>query len=1615
MSKLRKPKKIILIVIDSLRADHLGCYGYKRNTSPNLDRFAEDSVLFRYAFSPAPHTIPVHGSIFTSKYASNHSIGFNQTIQVETGALDTDEDITLAEILSSQGYKTAAFVSGIVLRRGTNLNAGFRLYDDNIGSDHHGRREGLRTNQSVFCWLEDQVQHDFFLFIHYFDVHGPYIPPHPYCTLFPKEEYGQRLDLNADSDNNPTLGKIPLYQILNPTRDEKGNLISFETDARYYFSQYDASVRYCDDIINGLLNRLKDVGIYDDSLIMVTADHGEAMGENNVFFYHGLTVTPDQISVPFIIKPHKGWDVRPRTLTIPINTLDIAPTILSLCNYDYSDLSFQGHSLKTAIEGKDDKILSNRTIISENERQIASISPDLILEVRKKEPPTSKYYPFIPALSDSLDGVKFRCDTGYEYELTLPFDQYQRYRVVTDIVNKYRKHGNRFKIIEVGASLEENLKKFLPNDEVYFMDKDYPEEYKQRDHYIVGDITKTDLEEEYDIVISVDCYEHIPPMLREIYMRKLVGLSRVATIIAAPFEGTGVRESEIIANELYKQIHGKNHRWLQEHIQNGLPSLSKTIRLIDGRGMKHAIIPNGYLPRWFDMISAYFITEGKPEFRKFMREMTHFYNENIYRYDNMNPAYRQVIVINKALEMPDFQDIPSNAKASEKDFAIKSSLLRSYFERFRDLSNTNLAGTELLKEAIRDKDTHISNLQEVVREKESEAEGLKAGLAEKEREIGSLNEIINQRDFEISELTGVLSEKDINIANLEGVIGEKDQNISHLEGAVREKEAEAERLKTGLAEKERKIGSLRETINQKATQISHLEDTVSEKDGEIGSLRETINQKSIQISHLESVNWEREAMLNHIYNSHGWKALLIYYRLRNKILPVNTRRSLFAKILFKLITNPKGLFKNFSKKNIEKFAHYFGTAEPATIEQKIENKISGLSVARENNAPSEPPAIKIEFQTNIGEEGIQDLDFPHYEQPLVSIIIPVWNKWQYTFNCLNSILKNTNDVFFEVIVIDNGSSDETPLMLRKAKHLKVINKSTNIGFVDACNIGANVSNGKYILFLNNDTQVTEGWLKSMVELAEKDDSIGAVGAKLIYSDGKLQEAGGIVWNDRVNLAWNYGRYDNPTKWEYNYVKEVDYCSAACLLVRRDLFERIGLFDERFAPAYCEDTDLAFSIRRLGYKVMYQPKAEVIHFEGTTAGVDTSCGFKSYQIANQEKFYGKWMDVLEQEHFKNGENVFLARDKSHKKEVILFVDHYVPSWDKDAGSLTTWMYLKLFLELGLKIVFVPDNYFKLEPYTTELQQLGIEVVYGSAKFDEWIRQNGKYIHYVWLSRPHISVKYVDMVRTFTKARIMYYMHDFHYLREIRRYEVEKKPETLVEAETQKEMEFYMFKHVDIILTPSEKEVEAVRNCFPNKNVLRIPGYFYEDVPVRGSDCVSFGGRNDLMFLGGFAHLPNVDAVEFFLKEIFPVVKGKLPQIRFYIVGSNLPESIKKYESKDVLPIGYVNTLGQYFNSIRVLVAPLRFGAGVNGKIVTSMTYGVPVVTTSVGNEGLNLVDGYHCMIADTPGEFAAKIVRLYEDKELWKNLSRNSIEFIKDNFSKNRAKEYILRALGQELE
>lgn len=345
-----RPKKIILIVIDTLRADHLGCYGYERKTSPNIDEFAKKNVKFEHAFSASSYTLPSIASIFTGKYPSNHSVGFDQT---PTGKLNTDRDITLAEILSSNGYRTAGFVSTVILRKETNIDRGFQTFNDELtgheaNNPKAGLREGDKTNGVVFNWLDKNYGSDFFLFVHYMDVHGPYVNSKKYSGLFLNDELcknSRNLELVPDG----SLSGIPEYQVLSSVRTKNGKIKYYEKKSSHYIAQYDSGIRCADDLFGRLIKKLESLGIYDESLIILTSDHGESLGENDVWFFHGMTVTKDQIHVPLIIKPHQ----RMKLDTSVSSLTSLSPFILNLAGIDYTRFGFDSDALGKKSEKED--------------------------------------------------------------------------------------------------------------------------------------------------------------------------------------------------------------------------------------------------------------------------------------------------------------------------------------------------------------------------------------------------------------------------------------------------------------------------------------------------------------------------------------------------------------------------------------------------------------------------------------------------------------------------------------------------------------------------------------------------------------------------------------------------------------------------------------------------------------------------------------------------------------------------------------------------------------------------------------------------------------------------------------------------------------------------------------------------------------------------------------------------------------------------------------------------------------------------------------------------------------------------------------------------------------
>jgi len=203
---------------------------------------------------------------------------------------------------------------------------------------------------------------------------------------------------------------------------------------------------------------------------------------------------------------------------------------------------------------------------------------------------------------------------------------------------------------------------------------------------------------------------------------------------------------------------------------------------------------------------------------------------------------------------------------------------------------------------------------------------------------------------------------------------------------------------------------------------------------------------------------------------------------------------------------------------------------------------------------------------------------------------------------------------------------------------------------------------------------------------------------------------------------------------------------------------------------------------------------------------------------------------------------------------------------------------------------------------------------------------------------------------------------------------------------KEMELSLMRKSDLtLLTSLEEEKILHEEDSSLKFAILSNIHITEDV------IPEFDSRKDMMFLGGFQHPPNIDAAEYLVKEIFPKIKEKINDIKLFIVGSNPPEQIKNLASTDVLVTGYVKDIRPYFQNCRIMVSPLRFGAGVKGKITQSLSFGLPVITTSIGAESINLKDGKNCMIADDKTLFAEKAVKLYSDKKLWEKISQNSIK------------------------
>lgn len=648
-----------------------------------------------------------------------------------------------------------------------------------------------------------------------------------------------------------------------------------------------------------------------------------------------------------------------------------------------------------------------------------------------------------------------------------------------------------------------------------------------------------------------------------------------------------------------------------------------------------------------------------------------------------------------------------------------------------------------------------------------------------------------------------------------------------------------------------------------------------------------------------------------------------------------------------------------------------------------------------------------------------DIYFTQPAEPVVSVIIPVYNLLPITLACLRSILRQPERVPFEIIVVDDASPD--PLVqsvLKRIPGITYVRQPQNGGFVRSCNAGASRARAPILYFLNNDTEVWSNWLTPIVQLYQ-DRTVGAVGSKMVYpkppaqAHWTLQEAGGIVF--KSGEAWNYGRTDRADLSHYNFIRDVDFCSGAGLSIRRDLFERIGGFNLALAPGYYEDVELCFAVRDLGYRVLYQPLSVVTHYEGASSASKVLNGqkpMKAYQIVNGQKFKHMRVKELTQQWPKELEKLpLIARRKRGMR--IWFFEWFIPMFDRDYGSART---VALLRELARHhtVTFVARDITDKPRYREFLQNLGVEVVprgVGS-NLTHKLAVEGKYIDLAIVARPDVMHYFYHLLKRFApQAPIIYDTVDIHHMRLERELARTTEPRKCREIQGQitlfKTLELEYGRRSDAIWAITPADQTNLLRLLPGKQV-DIVSAAHEANPSQRT----YAEREGLMYIGSFHHPPNIASMEFYINEINPHLQRLVPGLTLSVIGQAVPEWLKRLArdkaGETVKFIGTVSDAGleQAYERARLFVAPVTFGSGLKGKVVMAMSRGLPVVATSMAAEGIPARDGLSIDLADEPQLFAQKIAALYLDNAVWQMRSQAALKVVRTHYSEQHFAQEI---------
>ncbi|GJM11779.1 MAG: hypothetical protein DHS20C12_01820 [Pseudohongiella sp.] len=607
------------------------------------------------------------------------------------------------------------------------------------------------------------------------------------------------------------------------------------------------------------------------------------------------------------------------------------------------------------------------------------------------------------------------------------------------------------------------------------------------------------------------------------------------------------------------------------------------------------------------------------------------------------------------------------------------------------------------------------------------------------------------------------------------------------------------------------------------------------------------------------------------------------------------------------------------------------------------------------------------------------LEFQTIDAPQLSIVLVFYQQAHLSYLCLQSLI-DFADVSYELIIVDNNSTDETAQLLDRINNSKTIRNAENLGFVKAVNQAGEVARGEYILLLNNDALIEENTLSNALDVIDGDESVGAVGAKIKLLDGSTQEAGSIIWNDGACLG--YGRGQPPEHYQFMFQRDVDYCSGAFLLFRNSSFQSLGGFDLDYAPAYYEESDFCIRLQKQGLRIVYVPNVQITHYEfASTGGME---GAKKLQAEHREILCSKHTDFLSGLLENSPSNVLNARTRNDFPN-ILVIDDRVPYPSLGAGYPRCSNLLselsKMDLNIGFYPLLFPEESWE-DVYKTVPNNIEVILDSGHDGLQSFLETRKNFYQFVVVSRVH-NMEFFNHCLSLDPdllgdTKIIYDAEAVSAPREILRMEFLGEAMSADEQAELISKELEQSKLAEKIVAVSNNEAEIFKR------------HGYSDTVVLGHTIArrpgsnGFNERRGLLFVGALRDegSPNVDSLLWFLINVFPLLEAAIPDLELHVVGDNSAPSLATIKKDNINFTGRLDSIEEMYNNCRVFIAPTRFAAGIPHKIHEAAAKGLPSVTTALLAQQLGWQDGKELLVGDTPEAYAAQCIELYQNEGLW---------------------------------